>query len=259
MRNIFGIFRCDVRRITASVVSVIVIIGLCLVPCLYAWFNIMSNADPYGPASTSNIKVVVANEDEGSELLGLHFNIGDMVVDGISANDQMGWCFVNTREEAMDGLYAGDYYAALIVPSDFTKDFLSILDGDLIHPEVEYYENEKKNAIAPKITGKAKTAVQEQINSTIVEKVADVINTVSSIFKAMGLDADDVAEGLTRSMNNACNKLDQLCALLQSVQTLAGETQNLLDVVTVTIDDAGQVLADGSSVTRGVGNTAGAI
>ena len=91
MKNIFGIFRCDVRRITASVVSVIVIIGLCLVPCLYAWFNIMSNADPYGPASTSNIKVVVANEDEGSELLGLHFNIGDMVVDGISANDQMGW------------------------------------------------------------------------------------------------------------------------------------------------------------------------
>lgn len=259
MKNIFGIFRCYVRRITASVVSVIVIIGLCLVPCLYAWFNIMSNADPYGPASTSNIKVVVANEDEGSELLGLHFNIGDMVVDGISANDQMGWCFVDTREEAMDGLYAGDYYAALIVPSDFTKDFLSILDGDLIHPEVEYYENEKKNAIAPKITGKAKTAVQEQINSTIVEKVADVINTVSSIFKAMGLDADDVAEGLTRSMNNACNKLDQLCALLQSVQTLAGETQNLLDVVTVTIDDAGQVLADGSSVTRGVGNTAGAI
>lgn len=46
MKNIFGIFRCDVRRITASVVSVIVIIGLCLVPCLYAWFNIMSNADP---------------------------------------------------------------------------------------------------------------------------------------------------------------------------------------------------------------------
>ena len=116
MKNIFGIFRCDVRRITASVVSVIVIIGLCLVPCLYAWFNIMSNADPYGPASTSNIKVVVANEDEGSELLGLHFNIGDMVVDGISANDQMGWCFVDTREEAMDGLYAGDYYAALMVP-----------------------------------------------------------------------------------------------------------------------------------------------
>ena len=62
----------------------------------------------------------------------------------------------------------------------------------LYTPEVEYYENEKKNAIAPKITGKAKTAVQEQINSTIVEKVADVINTVSSIFKAMGLDADDL-------------------------------------------------------------------
>ena len=258
MKNIFGIFRADIRRLTASVVSVVVIIGLCLVPCLYAWFNIMSNADPYGPASTSNIKVAVANEDKGSELLGLHFNIGDMVIEGISANNQMGWCFVDDRDAAMDGLYAGDYYAALIVPSDFTKDFLSILDGELRHPQVEYYENEKKNAIAPKITNKAKTAVQDQINSTIVEKVADVINTISSVFKAMGLDADDVADGLTRSTDNACQQLEDLTTMLTSLKTLADETQNLLDVTSLVIDDAGQVMVDASTIPHGIGNTADA-
>ena len=107
MKNIWGIFCRDIEKLTESVVPVIVIIGLCLVPCLYAWFNIMSNADPYGPASTSNIKVVVATEDKGSELMGLELNIGEMVIDGIKGNDQMGWCFVDTREEAMDGLLRG--------------------------------------------------------------------------------------------------------------------------------------------------------
>ena len=52
-----------------------------------------------------------------------------------------------------------------MVPEDFTSNFVSLLDGELEHPKIQYFENEKKNAIAPKITGKAKTAVQEQINA----------------------------------------------------------------------------------------------
>ena len=259
MKNIWGIFCRDIEKLTESVVPVIVIIGLCLVPCLYAWFNIMSNADPYGPASTSNIKVVVATEDKGSELMGLELNIGEMVIDGIKGNDQMGWCFVDTREEAMDGLYAGDYYAALIVPKDFTKNFLSILDGDLVHPEVEYYENEKKNASAPKITNKAKTAVQEQINSTIVSKVADSLKTISSIFNALGLDSDDIADGLTEKMDSACEKLDTMRKLMRSVKVLAADTQNLLEVGAITLDDAGQVMIDGGAVSHQAGITAGTI
>ena len=71
MRNIWRIFRSDWQRISASVVAVVVIMGLCLIPCLYAWFNIFSNWDPYGPDSTSNIRVAVTSEDEGYELLGL--------------------------------------------------------------------------------------------------------------------------------------------------------------------------------------------
>ena len=164
MKNIWNIFRADWRRLTASVVAVVVLLlGLCLVPCLYAWFNILSNWDPYGTASTSRISVAVASEDAGCEVLGLEVNIGALVLQGLESNDQMGWVFVDSRAEALDGVESGDYYAALIVPEEFTEDFVSILSGDLRHPQIQYYENEKKNAIAPKITSKAKTAVQEQI------------------------------------------------------------------------------------------------
>ena len=68
MKKIGKIIHLDMKRLGQSVVAVVVIMGLCLVPSLYAWFNILSNWDPYGPASTSNIKVAVANEDDGAEL-----------------------------------------------------------------------------------------------------------------------------------------------------------------------------------------------
>lgn len=122
MKNIWKIFRADWQRISASVVAVVVVMGLCLIPCLYAWFNIFSNWDPYGPDSTSNIRVAVTSEDEGYELLGLKLNIGSMVLDGLKSNHQMGWDFVDSREEALEGVRSGKYYAALIVPSDFTGD-----------------------------------------------------------------------------------------------------------------------------------------
>lgn len=52
MKKIGKIIHLDMKRLGQSVVAVVVIMGLCLVPSLYAWFNILSNWDPYGPAST---------------------------------------------------------------------------------------------------------------------------------------------------------------------------------------------------------------
>ena len=44
------------------------------------------------------------------------------------------------------------YYAAIVIPKDFSSSLLSILSGNLKTPELDYYINEKVNAIAPKIT-----------------------------------------------------------------------------------------------------------
>ena len=60
MRNMLHIVRNDARRITRSAVAMVIIMGLCIVPCLYAWFNIFSNWDPYGESATSRIRVAVA-------------------------------------------------------------------------------------------------------------------------------------------------------------------------------------------------------
>lgn len=259
MRNIWRIFRSDWQRISASVVAVVVVMGLCLIPCLYAWFNIFSNWDPYGPDSTSNIRVAVTCEDEGYELLGLKLNIGSMVLDGLKSNHQMGWDFVDSREEALEGVRSGKYYAALIVPSDFTGDFVSILDTDLRHPQIQYYENQKKNAIAPKITNKAKTAVQDEINATVVETVTDAVTTVSSVCKALGLDADDVSQGIIEKLGSAQQSLLALENTLTAMQTLVDQTDSILACAGVVSDDLNNIVKSGDlsgvqdALNRGVG------
>lgn len=259
MKNIWRIFRSDWQRLTASVVAVVVVMGLCLIPCLYAWFNIFSNWDPYGPDSTSNIRVAVTSEDEGYELLGLKLNIGSMVLDGLKSNHQMGWDFVDSREEALEGVRSGKYYAALIVPSDFTGDFVSILDTDLRHPQIQYYENQKKNAIAPKITNKAKTAVQDEINATVVETVTDAVTTVSSVCKALGLDADDVSQGIIEKLGSAQQSLLALENTLTAMQTLVDQTDSILACAGVVSDDLNNIVKSGDlsgvqdALNRGVG------
>ena len=167
MRSIRAIFRGDLRRVTASIVSIVILLGLCVVPCLYAWFNIFSNWDPYGPDATSRIPVAVVSEDKGGSLLGLEMNIGDKILEALEANDTIGWVFPESKDEAMTLLEKSDCYAVLVVSDDFTQDVFDSLSGGSVNPKLHYYENDKKNAIAPKITGKAKTAVQQQVNTTL--------------------------------------------------------------------------------------------
>ena len=187
--------------------------------------------------------MAVTSEDEGYELLGLKLNIGSMVLDGLKSNNQMGWDFVDSREEALEGVRSGRYYAALIVPADFTGDFVSILDTDLRHPQIEYYENEKKNAIAPKITNKAKTAVQDEINATVVETVTNAVTTVSSVCRALGLDADDVSQGVIEKLSSAQDSLRTLEETLTAMQTLANQTDSILACAGVVTGDLDSIVS----------------
>ncbi len=129
MRHIFQIITSDFRRLTSSVVAIVVLLGLCVVPCLYAWFNIFSNWDPYESESTGRIKVAVASEDKGVDLLGVNINVGEKIEEALAANDSIGWVQVKSGKQAVKGVKAGDYYAALVVPEDFSKSVMSFTSG----------------------------------------------------------------------------------------------------------------------------------
>lgn len=121
MKNIFKIIKSDLSHIKTNVIAICVIIGLTVIPALYSWFNILSNWDPYGQASTSRIKVAVVSVDKGTSLEGTELNVGDNIIDALKTNNTIGWQFVDSSDDAIKGVYSGDYYAALVVPEDFRR------------------------------------------------------------------------------------------------------------------------------------------
>lgn len=248
MKNILNIITHDARRLTSSVVAIITIMGLCIVPCLYAWFNIFSNWAPYESDATGRILVAVASEDEGAEMLGLRINVGDKIIDALKANDDIGWRFVGSKEEAVEGVYAGDYYAALIVPDDFSTDVMSFVSGSLENPQLLYYENEKKNAIAPKITGKAKTAVQEQVNATFVETLAKYVSDAASVVNASGYDPQRVFSDLGYKMDLLNERLNDCAVMLNAVQGLAASADSLMKVSDNMLGSAETVVDNQSAI-----------
>ena len=232
MKMILQIFRKDARRISTNVVAVVVIMGLCILPCLYAWFNIISNWDPYGADATSNIKVAVYSEDKGIDISGIELNVGASVVSALESNTTIGWVFTQSASDGINGVYAGDYYAALIIPENFTENIISFAKGEVINPEIIYYENDKKNAIAPKITAKAKTAVQNQVNATFIGTIAETVtkigNGISNITGGTIMsELDSQLDKTNSSFVQYINIIDSLITVTESAKGTVASTDAL--------------------------------
>ena len=184
MRTIFKIFRSDLKGLWKNKLALLIALAICVLPSLYAWFNIYSNWDPY--SNTGTIPVAVVSLDEGyTKDDGETVVMGDSVIDSLKENDAIGWQFVDTEDDAVDGVYSGEYYAAIVIGKDFSESMYGFAENDLVHPSVKYYENEKKNAIAAKITDTAKGTVQNSINEEFVNVA------VSTVMESMNELADD--------------------------------------------------------------------
>ena len=249
MRNIWKIFTTDIRRISNNVVAVVIIMGLSILPALYAWFNIFSNWDPYEPAATSQLKVAVASDDAGAEIMGLSLNVGDSVLEALGANTTIGWVFPGTTEEALEGVKNSDYYAALIIPENFTQEMLGFLDGEVDHPTIYYYENEKKNGIAPKITGKAKNAVQEQVNATFVSTVAEAVMKAGN---ALSMANASGQVRVTGSLDSVQAQLQDYVVMLQSFQSIMSSAEMIMATSRNMLPDMDNVLENGRNTMIGM-------
>lgn len=233
MKNVWKIFQRDMMRVRNNVIALVVIIGISVVPCLYAWFNIAASWDPY--SNTGNLKVAVASADEGYEgsLIPIEINIGNKVLSALRENTQMEWVFT-TEEKATSGVKSGKYYAAIVIPKDFSNKMMSVFSEKVEKPEITYYSNAKENAIAPKVTDKGAGAVQRQVNEVFIETVSDttltVLQAVSNMTQASG--AETIVDNLNTNLNQIAGDLTASAGLLESFSDMTGSAQKLLNSTT---------------------------
>ena len=244
MKNILKIISSDIKRLRTNVVAIVVLIGLTVIPSLYAWFNILSNWDPYEADATSRIKVAVATEDLGVVMEGVEVNIGDSIVEALHENNTIGWVFTETSSEAMEGVESGEYYAALVIPESFSSDMVSFMTGDLNHPKLEYYCNQKKNAIAPKITDKAKTAVREQVNATFISTIAGTLIDTGSDIANSGKWSELTDKENASMLDVITARLSDTYNELLSYNTMLESLRAILDLSESVMGTAGEITPD---------------
>lgn len=213
MRMIFNIFLKDIKGLGKHLLSLVVAAGLCVIPSLYAWFNIYSNWDPY--ANTEAIKIAVFTEDGGYNLSEDEFvNMGDKVVEQLHDNKALGWQFPETKEEAVEGVKSGDYYAAIVIGDNFSESLYNFLNKGLERPNVTYYENSKKNAVATKITDTGRSTLQQNINKEFVNAM---INTMMEELKSLASNDTDVIAGLMEDLKKVNENLNGYDVTIQSL------------------------------------------
>ena len=213
MRNIWRIIKADARSLFTHFFALAVALAIAVLPSLYAWLNIYSNWDPYG--NTGNISIAVASLDKGwTEEDGAQVNKGREVVEDLRSSTSINWVIVDTKEEAQRGVYAGDYYAAVVIGEDFSYNMYHMLTEWTGKPTITYYENYKKNAVATKITDTAVSSLKTTISKSYLDVVVD------AIFRG----ANDLSQQLSQEDP------------VGSVQGLLGQTRSLLRSCAKTID-----------------------
>ncbi len=239
MKNIKAIFRGDMKALFTNFFVLVIALALCVLPALYAWFNIYSNWDPYG--NTGNIKIAIATEDLGYiDESGENVNASQKIIDNVLENTSIKWIEMDA-EKAVDGVKSGKYYAAVVFSEEFTKCMYDGFFKDLKRPEVRYYENEKKNAVATKITDTAVSNLENNINETYISVLVK-----------------DLFEQEAGSVNTHIGevKVEQFREKLERVKDNVTGYEKLIDSFTVANEKLNSSLDNAKSDLGGIGRTA---
>ena len=239
MKNIFRIFRADVKGLLKNFLALVIAVGLCALPALYAWFNIYANWDPY--ANTGNIRIAVASLDKGwTNKDGDKLNMGQNVIDNLKESDSIEWVFLDTEKEALDGVYSGDYYAAVVIDEDFTYSMYNAIADNFTNPKITYYENQKKNAVASKITDTAVSTLQTSINEQFIKAVTE------TVFQTTNGISDELSD--TDAVNTFIQKIDAVNENLKGYSSMIDSFMAGNVSIGDATNDANNTLSQGQSL-----------
>ena len=227
--NVFRVARMDFEGLFKNVMSTVITVGLVALPSLFAWYNILACWNVFD--NTDHLSIAVASSDEGyeSDLMPMKVNVGEKVVSALRGNEQINWVFTDSSD-AVEGVKAGKYYAALVIPENFSRSMLTFYEGDSHSANIDYYVNEKKNAIAPNITGMGADTVSHEVNVAFANTISEVAIGVAQSLSdaAQNSDMDGRMASLVDHMRDVADRLDQSARVLGLYSSLGRDSQDLV-------------------------------
>lgn len=220
IKKVLEIFVLDWKRILKHPVAALLVLALMIIPSLYAWFNIKALWNPY--ENTSELPIAVYSADAGTTFQDKEIEIGGEVIKNLHDNKQLGWQFVDSKAELVKGVESGKYYAGIYLPKEFSENLMSFTTGEIQKPKIEYYVNQKINAVAPKITDKGATSIQTTISDEFINTAS---STLMTVFNEVGYNLD----ANLLSINKITNLITQVAANSDEIDQYAAEIVSIND------------------------------
>ena len=202
IKNIVKIFKRDVRTVIRNKAARTIIIGLCIMPCLYTLVNVKAIWNPYTSARLNYISIAVVNKDRSAAVENKNINVGNEIVDNLKKNHNIGWKFVNSKE-ADQGMRDGKYYAEIEIPENFSSDLSSIITDNPKRAQILYKADTKTSPIGTMITESAAKSLVNSIKS----------NFTYAVNKAIFSSLNVIGEKADRNKSQIINLKDLIIAL----------------------------------------------
>ncbi len=242
MKNSWKVFLTDIKKTGTNWIALIIIGGLIILPSLYAWLNIEASWDPYG--RLDQLPIGVVNEDKGATIRDEEILVGDELISTLKENDSMDWQFTD-RKTAMDDIEYGDLFAVIIIPEDFSENLATVITDEPQKAHVQYFVNEKINAISPKMTDKGASLIVENVSSQFISTVNGVI---FDIFNTIGIELENEVpnmEQFKKYVFEMEERLPEIHEVLDESLSDAEHAGDIIDRAQSMIPDAKQMAAEG--------------
>ena len=165
-------------------------------------------------ASPSELPIAVVNEDTGAEMQGEQTNMGETVVQTITGPDSQAPGFIrwkrrDSRQAALDDLTAGEAYAAIIIPENYSQQLASMFgppsgkapqQGDAaLAPEPANIELLTSPAVRPATTGTIEqtfNGIVGGVSGATSEQILGVLSEQGAqVSSGAGADISDPVRG----------------------------------------------------------------
>lgn len=154
-----------------------------------------------------NLPIAIVNEDQGVEIPNQpKMNMGQTIVDNMKKTSKseeesaVKWVEVKNKKAVQKGLNNQDYYAALVIPKEFSTKQASLRTPQPSSPEVEIFINQGMNTAASTVAGQMLNGVVDNMNNTVRTQLLEGLKA-----KGATLTTDQAAKLVTPIVKNVTN------------------------------------------------------
>ncbi|MBQ0079538.1 MAG: YhgE/Pip domain-containing protein [Eubacterium sp.] len=252
--SFFQVLKDSFKRIFTSPYK---LLGLGFIIIVAALFGILTpTAFNIMPDSMEDFPIAIVNEDAGTIQDGKHVNYGDDIMDTVADNDDVNW---EVQEPGYfdEGINNTKYFAAFVIPKDFSKRVVSAKDGVPEKADIVFLSDIRKSYIFSQFSKSIKTQFIDMVSQNVSEEyVSGAFDSIYEIKDELTEAADgsqQVTDGAGKlksgadTLKSGTNKVNKGAEDLAAGSSELNDGAGTLKKGTKDLNDGAQQLAAGST------------